>query len=88
MPWLRLAVVVGLLTFSTVTLATNVIPKRDDLRDTQRMLDEQQRENEATEERIEELRDDADALLRDPWYLSRVLREELNRTDEGEIRIR
>ena len=87
-PWLRLAVVVGLLTFSGISLATNVIPKRDDLRDTRRMLEEQQRENEASEERIELLQDEADALDGDPWAVRRAIREELNRTDEGEILVR
>ena len=63
-PWLRLAVVLGLLTFSGVTLASNVIPKRDDLRDTRHMLDGQIRDNRVTQERIEELRDEAHGVER------------------------
>ena len=87
-PWLRLSVVLGLLAFSGVTLATNVVPTRDDLRATRRMLEQQRDENETTRARIAELREDADALRHDPWVVRRVLREELNLTDEGEIRVR
>ena len=87
-PWLRVIVVVGLLTFSGVTLASNVIPTRDGLRDTRQMAEEQEAENERSRERIRELHDEADALHGDRWTINRVLREEFNRTDEGEIRVR
>lgn len=87
-PWLRLAVVLGLLTFSGVTLATNVLPTRDGLRATERTLEEQERENERTRQRIEELRDESDALTNDPWDVQRAVREEFRVTDEGEIRVR
>ena len=87
-PWLRLVVVIGLLTFSGVTLASNVIPARDDVHATRRMLEEQERENEQTRQRIVELREDADALGEDAWVVDRAIRELFHRTDEGEIRVR
>ena len=87
-PWLRFAVVLGLLTFSGITLASNVLPARDDLRSTRDMLDAQERENEETRERIDRLRDDAEALGNDPWVVGRTIREELNRTEPDEIRVR
>jgi len=87
-PLLRLAVVLGLLTFSGVTLATNIVPTRDGLRATRRQLEEQERENRLTLERIDVLRDDADALTNDVWDIQRVLREEFRLTDEGEVQVR
>jgi hypothetical protein len=65
-----------------------VIPARDDLRDTRRMLEQQELENEQTRERILELREDEEALRGDAWVIDRAIREQYNRLDEGEIRVR
>lgn len=87
-PWLRLVVVLGLLTFSGVTLASNVIPKRDDLRATRRLLQEQRDENEAMRLRTQELREDARSLGENAWTVDRALREDLNRAHPREIIVR
>jgi len=86
--WLRLAVVLGLLTFSGVTLASNVIPKRDDLRATRRLLQEQRDENEAMRLRTQELREEEEALTRNAWFVDRALREDLRRAHPREIMVR
>jgi hypothetical protein len=80
--------VIGLLLFALVTLATNVIPAREDLRATRTMLEEQLRENDAAARRAREVDAYAEALATDPWAVQRAVREELNRTDEDEVIVR
>ncbi len=86
--WPHVLLVFGLLTFTAVTLASNVIPVRDAVRDTRAMLEQRESDNEAARRRIVELREEERVLREDPWVVRRVLREEFHRLDEGEITVR
>ena len=73
-PVIRMTIVALLLTLSTATLIGSVVPARDGLHRTQRMLDAKTAENDGLDDRLTEMAVEEDALENDVWLNQRILR--------------
>ena len=77
---LALIVVAALLSFSGATLAGSMVPARDGLHRTHKMLEQQRDTNEHLTQRLKDLGTEEHVLETDPWVTKRILVE--STTDE------
>ena len=84
----RWAVLSLLLGYSAAVFVTNICPTRRTLAKSERHLEDLEKRNVQIEERTRALDAEAEQLVRDPWTVERILRDEYRMSNEGEVLVR